>query len=128
MPIMHNTSRIETLKDHYSKLLNRVLNWKIIFSRWQLGTRDEVDGANLALKDHRATALKTHIELAALTELLLEKHIISQEDLLDEQIEVASKIDAQLAAEFPGATATDDGVDIQPDTFQATMDKLNFPL
>jgi hypothetical protein len=104
------------------------MNWRVIFSQWQLGTRDDVNGENRALQDHREEAMKTRIELAGLIELLIEKHMIRREDLLEEQIEVASRLNKSLEEKFPGAVATDDGMEIQPEAFQATKDRLGFPI
>jgi hypothetical protein len=124
----HGPSRLEVLQNQYSKLLAKVMNWKAIFSQWQLGTRDDVNGENRALQDHRGSMLKTQIEVGGLIELLIEKHIIRREDLLEEQIEVASRLNQSLEAKFPGAMATDDGMEIQPEAFQTTKDNLGFPI
>jgi hypothetical protein len=126
--IPHGPSRLEVLQNQYAKLLSKVMNWRVIFSQWQLGTRDDVNGENRALQDHREEAMKTRIELAGLIELLIEKHMIRREDLLEEQIEVASRLNKSLEEKFPGAVATDDGMEIQPEAFQATKDRLGFPI
>ena len=124
----HGPSRFEILQNQYTKLLAKVMNWKVIFSQWQLGTRDSVNGENRALQDHRESTMKTRIELGGLIELLIEKHIIRREDLLEEQIEVASRLNQSLEVKFPGAVATEDGMEIQPETFQTTKDNLGFPV
>lgn len=126
--IFFGPSRLEVLQNQYAKLLAKVTKWKLIFSQWQIGTRDDVNGENRAIQDHRENAIKTQIELGGLIELLIEKHIIRREDLLEEQIEVASRLNQSLEAKFPGARATDDGMEIQPEAFQVTKDRLGFPI
>lgn len=125
---MFNQRRIETLKNYYAKVMNRVVQWKEIYSLWQLGTRDDVDGANRALQDLHENSMRKGVKLDALVEVLLQRGLIHPEELIEKQTELAIRLDQSLEAKFPGAKATDDGMEIDEEVFAATKASLNFPL
>lgn len=125
----YNIHRLEVLKGTYAKLINRVVQWKSVLANWQLGTRDASNGTFRALQDQHENAMRKNVKFDALVELLVSRRIISAEDLIEKQIEIATRLDQSLETKFPGAKATESGMVIdEPDTFQATKDSLGFDL
>jgi len=117
------------LQATYTAIVNRVLGWKTILAQWQIGTRDEVGGERRALEDLREQLLRAQIKIDALTALLLQKHTISNDDLLAKKIEAATQTDQTMQQRFQGAKATDTGVQIVDEAaFKATKSSLGFPL
>lgn len=115
------------LREQYTKLMARVSNWKLVLSNWHLGTRDATDGAYRALQEQYETAMRKNVKLDALVEVLLLHGVVNAADLLNKQIEVAQRLNAELEAKFKGARATDTGISTTPE-FAATKERLGFPL
>jgi len=102
---MHNDHRLEVLKGTYAKLMNRVVQWKSVLANWQLGTRDANNGAFRALQDQHETSMRKNVKFDALVELLVARRVISADDLIEKQIEIATRLDQALETKFPGAKA-----------------------
>lgn len=116
------------LRTQFNHLITKVVQWKTVFANWQLGTRDETDGAFKAIQDAKDDNIRTNVKLDGLIGLLMERGLINEADLLQEQIEVANRLELTLEAKFPGAVATDDGMTYDEARFQDTKNKLGFPL
>lgn len=125
---MSNERRLTFLKDYYTKLMKRVVQWKEVLATWQLGTRDANNGTCQALQDLHESLLRKQVKLDAVTEILVRRGILSPEALLEKQIELAVRLDQSMETKFPGVKTTDVGLDIDPEVYQETKDRLNFPL
>ena len=125
---MQHPSRLNTLKNYYARLMNRVVQWKEILANWELGTKDDTDGTYRAVQDAREGDIRRSVKLEALTELLLARGLIRPEELIEKQIELAVRLDQAYEAKFPGAKATRDGIEIDDDVYAETKTRLGFPL
>jgi hypothetical protein len=125
---MFNEHRIISLRNYYTKLMDRVVHWKVVLTNWQLGTRDANNGTLMAIQDLHDTLLRKQVKLDALTEILINRGLVSPEALLEKQIEVAVRLDQSMESKFPGVKTTDAGLDIEAEAYQETKDRLGFPL
>ena len=125
---MFNHHRLNLLKDQYSRLMNRVTHWKVILTQWQIGTRDENNGTLLAIQDLHDSLMRKQVKLDALVEILTSRFVIDPATLLEKQIEIATRLDQSMELKFPGVQSTDSGLSIDQGTFQATKDRLGFPI
>lgn len=96
------------------KALNRLAKWRNIFVGWQLGTREKGDPEGDAVRDHREQSIILRAEVTALTGLLLEKGIFTAEELDAALAKEADLLSADFSRRFPGITATDDGLALDP--------------
>jgi hypothetical protein len=125
---MSNERRLTSLKAYYAKLMKRVVHWKEVLATWQLGTRDANNGTYQALQDLHENLIRKQVQLDAVTEILVCRGIFSPEDLLEKQIELAVRLDQNMETKFPGVKTTDSGLDVDPEVYQKTKNRLNFPL
>src|ERR1700676_5001430 len=95
-----------------SQTLNRLCKWRAIFAGWQLGPRVNEDPEAQAVRDHREATLLLRVEVSALAVLLQEKGIITREEFQRQGDEEAEHLMRELEAIFPGAKATDEGMQI----------------
>lgn len=123
--MQHN--RLISLKEYYAKLMTRVVQWKEILANWQLGTKDDNDGAFRAVQDAHEGAMRKGVKLDALVELLLSKGTIRAEELIEKQIELAVRLDKAMEDKFPGVKAADDGLEVDEEVYAATKARLGFP-
>ena len=126
---MFNEKKLAVLKEYYTRLMNRVVGWKVVLANWQLGTRDRTNGTFQALQDLHESLLRKQVQLDAITEILVTRGTIRPEELLEKQIELAIRLDQSFESKFSGAKATDTGIKIvDAEDFQETKDRLGFPL
>jgi hypothetical protein len=92
------------------KKLNRLAKWRTVFAGWQLGTRAKGDPEADAVRDHRESSILLRVEVTALTRILLEKGIVSHEELDRIVGEEADHLAAMYERRFPGIRADDDGL------------------
>jgi hypothetical protein len=95
--------------------LNRLAKWRTVFAGWQLGTRAKGDPESDAVRDHREATLLMRAELSALASLLIEKKVFTREEFDAACIVEADHLNDALAARFPGITATEYGLRIEPE-------------
>lgn len=107
--------------------LDRVAKWRAIFASWQLGTRTDTDGECLAVRDHREATMMLRIEMDALVTLLINKKVITEDDLVRRATDAAFAFEAGCEERFPGAKATADGMKIDVERFAKTAKELHFP-
>ncbi len=107
--------------------LNRLAKWRSILAGWQLGTRPRGDGESEAVRDHREVTILMRAELNALTRVLIDAGVIEQEAFTRACGEEAEYLSSAYEAKFPGAKATDDGMDIDVKQFAETQRRLGFP-
>lgn len=101
--------------------LNRVAKWRTLFAGWQLGTRPKGDPECDAVRDHREVTILLRVEGSALTGLLLRKGIITEPEWWAALEREANQLSADYADKFPGVTATDQGLIIDPRRAQSWM-------
>lgn len=92
--------------------LNRLGKWRTVLAGWQLGTRAKGDPEGDAVRDHREATLILRAEVNALTGLLIQRRIITVQEM-----RTAMQQEAKLACEgleqrFPGITAVDNGIEM----------------
>jgi hypothetical protein len=92
--------------------LNRLAKWRSIFAGWQLGTRAKGDPESDAVRDHREVTILMRAELSALVYLLVERKVFTEQDW-SRQLEIeANELSKAYERKFPGAKATDIGMDL----------------
>src|ERR1700747_2794808 len=116
----------EQLMDLYSKVLNKFCKWKIVFASWQLGTRTDTDAECAAVKDHREVTMLLRVEYNALTKLLVNKGLCTEEELAEAVIDEALHLDKAYEAFFPGFSTTDHGLNIDPKKANETAKRMHW--
>ncbi len=96
------------------RALNRLGKRRVLLAGWQLGTRPKGDPEADAVRDHREVTLMLRAENNAVLGLLLRKGVISEAEYQAAVIEAADQLNADLEAKFPGVTAYDWGLNIEP--------------
>lgn len=96
------------------KALNRLTKWRSVFVGWQLGTREKGDPEGDAVSDHRELSMMLRVEVTALARLLIEKGVFTVEEFDAALAEEADLLNAAFARRFPGITATDEGLAMDP--------------
>jgi hypothetical protein len=96
------------------RALNRVTKWRTLFAGWQLGTRAKGDPEGDAVRDHRELTILLRVEATAFAALLLEKGVVTDEEWLAALEHEAEQLNASYEQRFPGVTATDDGLTLDP--------------
>jgi hypothetical protein len=92
--------------------LNRLCKWRMILAGWQLGTRPKGDPECEAVRDQREVLLLLRVEVNALTQLLIDRGIFTPEEFRDHLEVEAGLLERQLEQQFPGAKATDYGIEL----------------
>lgn len=95
-----------------NRALNRLCKWRTILAGWQLGTRPDTDPETQAVRDHRDATLILRAEVSALVALLVDKGVFTPHEFEKQVAEEADYHSKQLEEQFPGAKATDSGMDI----------------
>jgi hypothetical protein len=104
--------------------LNRLIKFKMIFVGWQLGTRAKGDPESDAVRDHREVSMLLRVEVSALVRLLIEKGVFTGSEYeLQVQIE-ARALTETYEKRWPGAKATDDGIELDPALAAPWMSKF----
>lgn len=97
------------------KALNRVAKWRSHLAGWQLGTRLRGDAESEAVRDHREATIMLRVDTSALMGMLIEKGVITQDELDDALIRSANHLNTLMERRFPGVTAHDYGLEIKPE-------------
>jgi hypothetical protein len=90
--------------------LNRLAKWRAHFAGWQLGTRARGDPEAEAVRDTQERLLLMRAELTALTRVMLDKGLVTQDDIQSAVVIEAEALMHALEARWPGMKATDDGL------------------
>lgn len=101
----------ETTRKACYDALNRLCKWRTVLAGWQLGTRLRGDAECDAVRDHREVTMLLRTELNAITSLLLQKKIFTEENFERAMTEEARAMEKGLEARFPGIRASDIGLD-----------------
>lgn len=100
------------------KALNRLTKWRNVFVGWQLGTREKGDPEGDAVRDHRELSMILRVEVTALTRLMLDKGVFTEEEFDAALAQEADLLNADFARRFPGIEATDEGLAMDPIVMQ----------
>ncbi len=90
---------------------NKLAKWRSVFAGWQLGTRLKGDPESDAVRDHREVTMLMRAEINALTKLLLDKKICTQEEIQQAMIVEMEHLDSAYERKFPGMRTTPNGVE-----------------
>ena len=110
------------------RALNILAKWRALFAGWQLGTRPITDAECNAVRDHREATLIHRAELTALASLLIDKKVFTAHEW-DVWLErSAEQLCIDLTKRFPGVTAHDAGLHIDPLEAAVWMAEMNWRL
>lgn len=96
------------------RAVNILAKWRTLFAGWQLGTRAKGDPECDAVRDHREATLLLRAECSALVGLLIRKGVITAEEFDAALGAEAVQLNADLERRFPGVTAHEYGLSIDP--------------
>lgn len=106
--------------------LNRLAKWRTFFSGWQLGTRPKGDPECDAVRDCREMLLMLRTEGNALSALLVQKGVFTEAEWC-RQLELEAKhMNRSLEQQFPGFSATDEGLQMEMPAAAETTKRMNF--
>lgn len=95
--------------------MERLAKWRMLFTGWQLGTRQKGDPEGDAVRDHRELTIMLRCELTALTGLLVEKGVFTAEELTVAMGREADLLNQDYERRFPGVKASEDGLTFNRD-------------
>lgn len=107
--------------------LNKVAKWRSVFASWLLGTRPANDHEVAYHRDLRELVILLRVETSALSGLLLERGIVTPEQLALAFTAEADNLDKLFEAKFPGMTTSAAGVHMTMPAAMQTMRRLGFP-
>ncbi len=90
--------------------LNRLTKWRTVFAGWQLGTRLKGDPECDAVRDHRELSIILRAEVSGLVFTLYEAGLLNPEKWSAILAQEAELLDKAYEGRFPGARATDEGM------------------
>lgn len=99
--------------DDFDRALNRVAKWRSILTGRILGTKPITDPPTQGLRDLFEKVILLRVEVTALTGLMLEKRVFTEDEVRAAVAEEADYLNAMYELEWPGITATDDGIHIE---------------
>jgi hypothetical protein len=108
------------------RAMHLLSRWRTLFAGWQLGTRLDTDAEAAAVRDHREATLFCRAELTAITTLLLDKQVFTQDEFLVAMEREAALLNMALADRFPGVTAHLDGLHMEPQRVAKWMRKQHW--
>lgn len=110
---------VEAQRTRTRRALNVLCKWRTILVGWQLGTRSADDPEAAALRDHRDLTLLLRAEVSAVVALLREKGLITEAEWLVHLEREAEHLSKAFEARFPGVTAHEHGLTMDPVKVQA---------
>lgn len=99
------------LNEKLDFVTNKLAKWRMVFTGWQLGTRLKGDPESDAVRDHREATMLMRAEINALTKILLDKKVCTQEELQQAMIVEMEYLDLQYERRFPGMRTTENGME-----------------
>lgn len=94
------------------EVFNLLSKWRGIFAGWQLGTRPVSDPECQAVRDHREVSMILRAEVTGVVRILLEKKIVTVEELHDVFSDEALELSRLYEEKFPGFKPTDMGMEV----------------
>ena len=101
--------------------MNRLAKWRGVFASWQLGTRLDTDAECKAVREHREATIMLRAEVSALTSLMLEKKVFTDEEYDAALLGAADRLNSDYQAFFPGFKATETGITMNAAIARDTM-------
>lgn len=92
------------------RALNVLAKWRAHFAGWQLGTRLKGEPESDAVRDHREVTILLRAEVSALTMLLVEKGVFTDDEWLRQMQTEAEELCRRYEQRWPGARASEDGM------------------
>ena len=92
--------------------MNVLAKWRVLFTGWQLGTREKGDPEGDAVRDHREATILLRAEMTALSSLLINKGLITPDEWAAAMEREAHELSADYEKRFPGVTASATGLQI----------------
>lgn len=113
-----------TPHDRMMFALNKLTKWRSVFAGWQLGTRSDTDAESRAVRDHREITMILRAEGSAVLGLLIEKGVITLEELQTAIADEAEIMDKGLEDRFRGFKSSPAGMEMDLAVIQehGTMD------
>lgn len=111
-------------QDRMMMALEKLTKWRSVFAGWQLGTRSEKDAESRAVRDHREITMILRVETTAIVGLLIDKGVITLEELQDAITSEAEIMDKSLEGRFRGFKSSPAGMEMDLAVIQehGTMD------
>lgn len=114
--------------DRSTAALNRLCKWRTVFAGWMFGSQPESYGPTQAMRDFTDARLIQRAEVSALVTLLIEKGVFTVDEMNEAVAREADFLSKSLERKFPGAKATDVGLEIfDAKVFLETCQRLGFP-
>lgn len=110
--------------DILNTVMNRLAKWRMVFASWQLGTRADTDPECQAVRDHRELTILMRAEVSALVGLLQAKGVFTQAEFAGQLREEAEHLHRAYEAQFPGFSATDQGMRLTMPEAAETMKRF----
>lgn len=107
--------------DIYRQVWERLCKWRSVFAGWQLGTRPIGDPECDAVRHHREVTIVLRAEVSGVVRVLLDKGLITQDELNRIMAEEAEHLSAAFERKFPGFKARDYGMEIDARVAAETM-------
>ncbi len=101
--------------------LNRVCKWRRVFTGKMFGSGTEDDPLIVGSNDLQEARLIIRVEMTSITGLLLRAGVFTQGELNEAIREEADLLNADYAKRFPGFTAENDGMHMEPVLAMETM-------
>ena len=117
---------MSTSRERMHEAVDRLSKWRAWFAGWQLGTRPATDGPTRAVRDATEARLILRAEMSALTALMLEKGVFTEEEWAEAVADNANHLNATLTKRFPGVETTRIGLSMTPAAAE-TMRREGFP-
>lgn len=108
--------------------LNKLCKWRQVLAGWHHGTKAMNANGNLAMRDLMDKWLIARCEATAIATLLINKGLLTSEEVKDAIFQEATLLDMDMEKQFPGFRTDETGVVIY-DTKLAhkTTKDLGFP-
>lgn len=111
----------ESLAARYQRAINRLGKWRTVFAGWQLGTRADTDPECQAVRDQFDRTVMLRAEVNALTAILVRSGFLTEAEFMTQVIEECAALERAFEQRFPGFTATDVGMSLDPAVAAKTM-------
>jgi len=114
------------MSDRMLDALNRVCKWRRVFTGKMLGTKPDTDPLAVGMNDLQEARIIQRVEVTALVGLLIQKGLITGDEFNAAVEQEASQLNADYEKRFPGFTAGQDGITLDPKVAMATMKRENW--
>lgn len=102
---------------------NILAKWRRFFANWQLGAVHEGSERYYAVANLHERTMLTRAEVSGITKILLDKGIVTQEELAEVMIDEYLYLSDGYAEQYPGFSAFDFGLNINLPEAKETLKK-----